>query len=133
VKALLAVSIALLTGCGPSELVLSMNAENNSNQNGTATLTETAKGLNVRIELNVANDGGNQAVHLHPGRCGELGPPLAQHPDTELDVALPALQNGVSERLWEKVRLSEVTGRRFALNVHFSNDLLLYVSCGNIP
>ncbi|MBX5481540.1 MAG: CHRD domain-containing protein [Myxococcaceae bacterium] len=106
-----------------------MNEDNGSGQVGTATLTDTSDGLKVVISVSKGNATGPEAAHIHPGRCGELGPP--KYP-------LEEVVDGASTTLVVKdldgnlVRLSSLLQSPFAVNVHSAADSTVYVSCGNI-
>ena len=102
---------------------VTMRAQNNSGQDGTAMLTEM--GNQTRVVLDLRNSpAGPQPAHIHSGRCPEVGP------------VTDPLTNVMNGR-WESTvnaRLSDVMTGNFAINVHLSpQQATTYVSCGDIP
>ena len=144
-KSLIALCLLTLVACrGESEIVI-MDSENNSGQSGTATFTEEGSTLKVEIRLSRSNDPGPQPVHIHQGRCGEIGPPLSTlPPDNVKGVGLSFLADpsvfgeasdgGVvmSRTELKGVSLKDLRASPFVVNAHDSRDLSLYVACGNI-
>src|SRR4051812_32391043 len=63
----------LLAGCGSNSVTIEMTEQNNSGQSGTATLTETAKGLEVLVSIKRSTVEGSQNSHIHLGRCDNVG------------------------------------------------------------
>ncbi|MFZ5470963.1 MAG: hypothetical protein ACOZIN_16165 [Myxococcota bacterium] len=126
----LPLALLLLVGCGPTQVVVTMNAENNSGQSGLATLTDKGDKTRVEVSLDVSTDPGPQPVHIHEGRCGEIGGKVLGG----TGMAQLTLNEGnlVSDSEIA-VPLSKLLGGTHAINAHFSADLDLYVSCGNIP
>lgn len=121
-------SICLCAGAAiaaaPTTITVPMAAENGSNESGTATLTQTAKG--VHIVLDVKNAPAQaQPTHIHPGTCTKLNP-APEYP-------LTSLTNGKSVTDLPGKKLADLTGGKFSINVHKStDDLKTYVSCGLI-
>ncbi|HTV93349.1 MAG TPA: hypothetical protein VMG98_11595 [Verrucomicrobiae bacterium] len=108
-----------------SSLTIKMNAQNNSGENGTATLTDTPEGLKVVVRLTGAPRDVPQPTHIHIGTCA--------HIDVAPRWPLSNTVNGQATSIVKGVRLSTLTAATYALNVHKStNDLGTYVSCGNI-
>ncbi|HTZ53659.1 MAG TPA: hypothetical protein VMB20_01240 [Candidatus Acidoferrum sp.] len=106
-------------------LTISMRAQNDSGENGTATLSDTSGGLKVVVVLTGAPKDVPQPTHIHVGTCAHINV-APRYP-------LSNTVNGQSTSLVKGVRLSALTGATYALNVHKStNDLGTYVSCGNI-
>lgn len=129
-KTLLTVMAALLAtsavsyAAAPKTLTVPMQAENNSGESGTATLTQTAKGVHVAIEIKNAPTGA-QPTHIHPGTCAKLNP-APEYP-------LTSLYGGKSITDLPGKKLSDLMGGKFSINVHKSaDDLKTYVSCGLI-
>ncbi len=101
-----------------------MKAENNSGENGTATLTQTPKGVKVEVSIKGA-PAASQPTHIHPGTCTKLNPAP--------EAPLSPLENGKSVTVLSGKKLSDFTGGKFSINVHkSSDDLKTYVSCGLI-
>lgn len=107
----------------PNMISIKMTAQNNSGENGTATLTQMPTGVKVVISLTGAPNSA-QPAHIHTGTCANLNPApkymlhnvVAGHSTTVVGAKLSSLIRG-----------------SFAINVHKSlTDLKTYVSCGNI-
>jgi hypothetical protein len=129
-KTLLTVMAALLAtsavsyAATPNTITVPMQAENKSGESGTATLTQTAKGLHIVVDVKNAPSAA-QPTHIHPGTCTKLNP-APEYP-------LTSLTNGKSVTDLPGKKLSDLTGGKFSINVHKSaNDLSTYVSCGLI-
>ena len=105
-------------------LTVTMNAQNGSGESGTATLTQTADGVQVVISL-TNGPAAAQPAHVHPGTCAKLNP-APQYP-------LTSVESGKSTTVVKGVTLQQLTSGTFAINVHKStSDLGTYVSCGDI-
>lgn len=103
---------------------VTMAAQNNSKETGTATLTQKGKNVLVVISLHNAPKTA-QPAHIHPGTCAKLNPAPKY--------ALSNVVNGKSTTTVKNVDLDDLMGGKFAVNVHKSaNDLKTYVSCGAI-
>ena len=102
---------------------VTMRAQNNSGQDGTATLTDM--GGQTRVVLDLRNSpAGPQPAHIHTGACPNPG--AVTHPLTNV-------MNGRSETT-VNARLSDLMTGNFAINVHLSpQQASTYVSCGDIP
>ncbi len=112
------------SAAAPTAITLPMAAENGSNESGTATLTQTAKGVHIAVDLKNA-PAAAQPTHIHPGTCTKLNP-APEYP-------LTSLTNGKSVTDLPGKKLSDLTGGKFSINVHkSSDDLKTYVSCGLI-
>ena len=107
----------------PAHVTVKMNAQNGSNENGTATLTQQADGVQVVIALENAT--GSQPSHIHAGTCAKLNP-APKYP-------LSNTVDGKGTTLVKGVTVADLVAGGFAVNVHKSaSDLATYVSCGNI-
>jgi hypothetical protein len=107
----------------PAHVKITMNAQNGSNENGTATLTQQADGVQVVIALENAT--GSQPSHIHAGTCAKLNP-APKYP-------LSDTVDGKGTTLVKGVTIPSLLQGGFAINVHKSaSDLATYVSCGNI-
>ena len=105
-------------------VTVTMNAQNGSGESGTATLTQTADGVQVVISISNGSAAA-QPAHVHPGTCVNLNP-APQYP-------LTSVQSGKSTTVIKGVTLQQLTSGTFAINVHKStSDLGTYVSCGDI-
>lgn len=121
-------AIILMTGAAnaamSSSVTVKLHAQNSSGENGTAMLTQTAKGVQVVVNLTGA-PAAAQPAHIHPGTCMNLNP-APKYP-------LQNVVNGKSTTLVAGVKLADLEGGKFAINVHKSTtDLKTYVSCGDI-
>ena len=130
--ALAAALVTGLAGIGPavaqtatgSVVTVTMNAQNGSGEDGSATLTQTGDGVEVNIMLKNGTAAG-QPAHIHPGTCANLNP-APQY-------MLTSVTNGMSKTMVKGVTLAQLTSGSFAINVHKSTaDLGTYVSCGDI-
>lgn len=121
---MLAGAFSLASAADP--VTVTLDAQNDSGESGTATLTDLGNGK-VRVEVSVtgAPSGVPQPLHIHQGTCATLNPkpafPLTSAVDgksvTEIDAKLADLQNG-----------------DYAINGHKSAaEASVYVFCGNIP
>ncbi len=106
-------------------LTVSLAAQNNSGESGTAQLTDMGGGkTRVVLALTGAPNGVAQPVHIHEGTCATLNP-TPKYPLTNL-------ANGKSETVVD-VSLSELLSKPYAINAHKSaQDISVYVTCGNI-
>lgn len=121
-------SLCLCSGAAlaaaPTSITVPMAAENGSNESGSATLTQTAKGVHIVVDLKNA-PAQAQPTHIHPGTCTKLNP-APEYP-------LTSLTNGKSVTDLSGKKLADLTGGKFSINVHKSaDDLKTYVSCGLI-
>lgn len=108
----------------PQTITVTMNAENNSGESGTATLTELTNGVKVTLALTHAPSTA-QPTHIHAGTCTKLNPAP--------ELPLTSTINGKSTTMLTGKKLSDFSGGKFSINVHKStNDLKTYVSCGTI-
>ena len=104
-------------------LTLTMNAQNNSGQTGTAKLNPAGAKTDVILDIKAGAAGVPQPAHVHDGSCATLGAvkyPLNNVVDgkstTTIDVDLDTLLKGT-----------------FAVNVHKSGaEATVYVSCADI-
>jgi hypothetical protein len=124
--AMLCASSALaddMSSMGP--VTVQINSQNQSGESGTATLTQQSDGLHVVIALANTPDGVAQPAHIHKGTCDVLNK-APQWP-------LKPVVDGKSETVLPDVTLADVTGGKYAINVHKSaDDLPAYVACGDI-
>ncbi|MBV9438813.1 MAG: hypothetical protein JOZ24_02355 [Candidatus Eremiobacteraeota bacterium] len=104
---------------------IKMVAENNSSENGTATLLDGAKGLIVKVRLSNAPENVIQPAHIHKGTCDKLDP--------KPTYPLTSVNNGQSQTTVPDVTLGQLEKGQYAINVHKStSEAGTYVSCGNI-
>ena len=108
----------------PSSVTVTMKAENNSGESGTATLTQMPDAVKIVVSLTGA-PAAAQPTHIHPGTCSKLNP-APEYP-------LESLVSGKSTTMLKGKKLADLMGGKFSINVHKSTeDLKTYVSCGEI-
>lgn len=101
-----------------------LEAQNNSGQNGIASLTPEGDATRVVIEIPTMPAGVSQPAHIHPGRCGKLN----KAPKWRLE----DIRDGRSVSV-VPVPLDVILKDESAINVHKSAaEMQIYVSCGNI-
>ena len=101
-----------------------LEAQNNSGQNGSATLMPEGDTTKVVIEIPNMPAGVAQPAHIHLGRCDKL--------DKAPKWRLEDVKDGRSVTV-VPVPLDVILKDRTAINVHKSADeAQIYVSCGNI-
>jgi hypothetical protein len=106
-------------------MTVKLAAKRGSGENGTAVLTQQADGLHVVLSIANAPDGVAQPVSIHPGTCDIMN----QTPRWPLNAAV----GGKSETVLPDVKLGDIAGGKYAINVHKSADeATAYVSCGDI-
>lgn len=116
---------ASLVACGPETRTVTLNAQNGSNESGTAKLTELDNGK-TRVEITLSNGTATaQPAHIHNGTCATLGTVV---------VGLNDVTNGTSstdvDETFENVKQNL---GKWAINVHKSAaESNVYVSCGDI-
>ena len=66
---------------------------------------------------------GPQLIHIHPGRCGNIGDPIL------------SLQSMTAGQSFTDIpgKFDDYRGADHAFNGHLSSDPSVYVVCGNIP
>lgn len=101
-----------------------LQAQNNSGQNGTATLIPDGNKTEVAIEIPNAPTDVAQPAHIHLGRCGAL--------DKAPKWNLEPVKGGRSTTI-VPVSLDTIVKDKTAINIHKSAaEVQVYVSCGNI-
>lgn len=141
-------AVLLTLGCGPQQVSVVMNAQNNSGQSGIATLTDLGASTKVVVIIHKSDVPDPEPVHLHPGRCGEIQVKITpkQVGATTLglpSIAAPGVVSGVDPigptdggvvytSATLEIPFKQLTGGDYVINVHDSRDFALYVSCGNI-
>lgn len=105
-------------------MTVPLAAQNDSDESGTATLTEIDGKTTVSINLTGVIDDTPQPAHIHTGACPTPG-----------DVAYPLtdLVAGVSETVLDVPLATLKSSLPLAINVHKSADeASVYVSCGDL-
>jgi hypothetical protein len=124
--ALAGVLAATASAATPTTITIKMVAQNDSGENGTATLTQLPDGnTRVEVKLDGAPKDTPQPTHIHVGNCGHIN----KAPEYPLSPTV----NGVSDYTLKGVSIAELLKGTYAINVHKSaSDIPTYVSCGNI-
>lgn len=105
-------------------ITVKLEAQNNSGQNGTATLIPEGNKTKVTIEIPNAPPGVAQPAHIHLGRCDNL--------DKAPKWNLEPVKGGRSVTM-VPVSLETILKDKTAINIHKSAaEAQVYVSCGNI-
>lgn len=105
-------------------LTINLGAQNNSGENGTATLTPEGHKTKVVIELSNAPAGVAQPAHIHEGTCDKL--------DKAPKWKLEPVKDGKSTTM-VPVPLKTIMKNKTAINVHKSAaEIQVYVACGDI-
>ena len=107
-------------------VVVQLNALNNSGQTGTATLTSTIDNkTQVVIQLKGEPPSAVEPAHVHTGTCKKLNPKPA-YPLTNV--------NGGTSTTTVNATLASLQTGHFSVNVHQSaQNIGTYVACGTIP
>jgi hypothetical protein len=105
-------------------VTVKLEAQNNSEQTGTATLLPEGNKTKVVIELSNVPMGVAQPAHIHLGTCSNL--------DKAPKWPLEPVKGGRSVTV-VPVSLDTILKDRTAINIHKSAaEPQIYVSCGNI-
>jgi hypothetical protein len=105
-------------------VTVKLDAQNNSGQNGTATLMPDGNKTKVVIEIPNMPSGVAEPAHIHMGRCDNL--------DKAPKWNLEAVKGGRSVTV-VPVPLDTILKDKTAINIHKSAaEAQIYVSCGNI-
>jgi len=114
--------VVVASGASAQETKVKLDAQNNSGESGTATLTPA--GDSTKVVLDVKGGQGTQPTHIHKGTCSQLDPKPA--------FPLSPVVNGKSETT-VKAPMKDLTTGGYAINGHKSaQDLKTYVFCGDI-
>ncbi len=139
-SSLLAVLLVAGSACGPRELKVTLNSDNNSGQSGFAVITDLGgkQGIAVYVETSAPEYREPQLAHIHTGTCGEIGnqrgmlEALAaspENPDRFVSTTRPVPDLLTSQAFtFDLLKEGE-----WAINVHDAREVPLYVSCGEIP
>ena len=121
------------SACGPRELKVTMNSDNNSGQTGFAVLTDLGgKKMTVTVETSAPDFTDlPQNAHIHEGNCGEVG--AIHAPLTPLAPLADKPGRFGSTKTVETLGFTDLATGSWIINVHDARDGLIYVSCGEIP
>jgi hypothetical protein len=105
-------------------MAVALSAQNDSNQNGTATITDMG-GKAIMVSINLSNGTAEpQPAHIHKGTCANLDPNPAY--------PLSSVVNGKSETE-VAVSMDELSKGEYAINIHKSaTEASVYVACGDL-
>lgn len=99
-----------------------LEAQNDSGQDGTATLEADGDNTTVTIEIKAGADGGAQAAHIHAGTCDALG---------DIKYPLEKVENGMSTSTVDVKFDDLMSGDARVINVHKdASDTSDSVACG---
>ena len=113
---------------GGSKATLQLAPENGSGEAGTATLTQTPKGVVVSLTTDAA-PAAPQPAHIHKGTCANLDPA----PAYPLSNVTSSGGKGTSTTTVSGVTLAQLESSPYAINVHKStSDIKDYVACTDI-
>lgn len=105
-------------------ITINLEAQNDSGESGSATLTPEGDNTKVVIELPNAPAGVAQPAHIHMGTCANL--------DKAPKWKLESVIDGKSTTL-VPVSLKTILKDKTAINVHKSPaEIQVYVACGDI-
>ncbi len=105
-------------------ITVNLEAQNNSGETGTATLTHEGHKTKVVIEMSNAPAGVAQPAHIHEGTCANL--------DKAPKWKLKPVKDGKSTTV-VPASLETILKDKTAINVHKSlKEIKDYVACGDI-
>ncbi|MFZ5445042.1 MAG: hypothetical protein ACOZQL_33940 [Myxococcota bacterium] len=133
-RLLFPVLVVAFSACGPRELRVTMNSDNNSGQVGFAVITDRgARGFTVLVDTTRPELDQAQQAHIHPGSCGELGAIRAHLNPLAAEGCAEGRFCSSTEVKAEVMKFTDFEADSWVINVHDARDLRLYVSCGEIP
>jgi len=107
----------------PESLTVTLSAQNNSGESGTATMKREGGKTKVKLDL-AAAPSTPQPAHVHTGSCENLG---------GVKYPLTASVEGESETTLNVSFTQLLSELPLAINVHKSSEEVnVYVACGNI-
>lgn len=106
-------------------LNINMGAQNNSKQDGTASVKAVSGGVLVTVSVMNEPANASEPAHIHMGTCAKLNPAPWK--------ALTNVVNGKSVTTVSGVTIAQLKKAHYAINVHQSAaNLTHYVSCGDL-
>ena len=107
-------------------LNINMGAMNGSKQDGSASIGDKGKGVEVTIHVVNEPKGASEPAHIHKGTCKNIDPAPWK--------PLKNVVDGTSVTELAGVTVADLKKAKYAINVHKSaNDVKTYVSCGDLP
>ena len=108
-----------------TSLNINMGQQNDSKQDGTATIKAVEGGILVTVSLTNTPANASEPAHIHQGTCAKLNPAPWKPLNNVVD--------GKSVTTVKGVTIADLKKSHYAVNVHKSAaDLATYVSCGDI-
>ncbi|MBK7863056.1 MAG: hypothetical protein IPJ65_31495 [Archangiaceae bacterium] len=110
-----------------------MIEQNNSGQNGSATLGDTPEGLQIEVHIKRSSVTGSQTSHIHEGRCDNVGAITAGLRPISMKEQDPNFDgDDIVFKTTLNTTLQKVRDHNHVINVHDARENSLYVSCGEI-
>lgn len=114
-----------ITQGSSSPVIVALGQQNNSGENGTATLTESNGQVTVVLKMTGTSSSVPQPAHIHAGSCPTPG---------AVKFPLTNVVNGQSTTTLNTTMSALMAQGPMAVNVHKSAQQLAdYVACGNLP
>lgn len=115
---------AMIATPAPRMMTVALSAQNNSYEDGTATLTEKDGKLVVTVDVANAPKGVSQPAHIHVGECPNPG--AVKYP-------LTSVVDGKSETTIDTTLDQLKDMGKLAINLHKSaTQSKIYVACGDL-
>jgi hypothetical protein len=123
----LMLSVSALASAQATKLTYNLQAQNNSGETGTVTISPTADGKGSVVLVETKGQGNlPQPIHFHRGPCALLVAAPA--------IPLKTLEGGKSETTLAEVPVATLTNGQYSVNVHKSTtEGGVYVACVDIP
>jgi hypothetical protein len=117
-------TIAMIAPASAQIFSVPLDEVDESGVEGGASVRGVEGGVEIRIYITDGDTDGVHPVHIHEGRCNDLG-----------DVAYPLedIVDGESETTLD-ISLGDILTGEYAINAHLSEDEMgVNVMCGNLP
>jgi Cu/Zn superoxide dismutase len=105
-------------------LNINLGQQNNSNQNGIATVKDVSGGVLVKVSVQNEPKGASEPSHIHPGTCAKLNPAPWK--------VLNNVVNGTAVTTVKGITVADLKKSQYAINVHDGSNYTRYVSCGDL-
>ena len=107
-----------------SVLSIKLGQQNNSNQNGSATVKDVSGGVLVKVSVQNEPKGASEPSHIHPGTCAKINPAPWK--------VLNNVVNGTAVTTVKGITVADLKKSQYAINVHDASNYTRYVSCGDL-
>jgi hypothetical protein len=107
-----------------SVLSINLGQQNNSNQNGIATVKDVSGGVLVKVSVQNEPKGASEPSHIHPGTCAKINPAPWK--------VLNNVVNGTAVTTVKGITVADLKKAQYAINVHDASNYTRYVSCGDL-